>query len=452
VGLSSTEIAKAVSFVGFSFVVGMVMLSGGGVLIEPDDVARLLGLPAPSLRLIGALALALVAGYAVWTFVRRGRVRLGPWKVPTPSPAIVAAQLVVPALDRTLAGALTAAESDEEPPARKRRLPPWWMCDADRMSLAAVTQRRSDPCYLPAMTPIMPRPGAAALLCWMSAIGPTVAAAQIQIRVGDPTRATYSELHEALREGSKAADSVVAIQRIRSPALLWRTMTAAISGTGDWNSGLIALTRLAELRNRAYADSAARFERRLEQAEGPPFPQNPGLKADDVIPSLNAIILERRRAVRGDSAVLADILSRIPTRAYDHGDAWVLGRLRAGAADSVSARFLAAPDTEFKVRYLTLLSYFTDTTLVPLMKRVYAAPDSFGIPPRMGIRASDALLWIGTRGSLQALLDARDEARARGVYADPALARGGYDFLANDSSSVISRTGKWLDQWVRELK
>jgi hypothetical protein len=302
------------------------------------------------------------------------------------------------------------------------------------------------------MLPTTSRLAAAALVCGVTVLGPTTAAAQIQIRVGDPHRATYSELHEGLRDGTKRADSVIAIQRIRSPALLWRKMSAAIKGTGDWNSGLIALTRLAELRNKAYADSAAKLERRLLQAAGPPFPQNPGLKAEDVIPSLNAIILERRRAVQGDSAVLADILSRIPTRNYDHGDAWVLGRLGAGAADSVSARFLAAPDTEFKVRYLTLLSYFTDTTLVPLMRRVYAAPDSFGIPPRMGIRASDALLWIGTRGSLQALLDARAEARARGIYADPALARGGYDFLANDSSSVISRTGKWLDQWVRELK
>jgi hypothetical protein len=302
------------------------------------------------------------------------------------------------------------------------------------------------------MTAIMPRLGAAALFCSMLAMGPTTARAQIQIRVGDPHRATYSELHEALREGSKAADSVLAIQHLSRPALLWRKMREAIEGTGDWNSGLIALTRLAELRDKAYADSATTLERRLQHAEGLPFPQNPGLKAEDVIPSLNAIILERRRAVRGDSAVLADILARVPTRNYDHGDAWVLGRLGAGAADSVSARFLAAPDTEFKVRYLTLLSYFTDTTLVPLMRRVYAAPDSFGIPPRMGIRASDALLWIGTRGSLQALLDAREEARRRGVYSDPALARGGYDFLANDSSSVISRTGKWLTEWEAELK
>ncbi len=278
------------------------------------------------------------------------------------------------------------------------------------------------------------------------------AVAQIQIRVGEPGRATYSELHESLKAGTPAADSVVAILRMRQPAKLWRRLGAALRGTGDWNSGLIALTRLAELRSRAYADSATRLRRRVETAEGPPFPQNPGLKAEDLEPSLQAIVLERRRAVEGDSAVLADILARIPSRNYDHGDAWVLGRLGAGAADSVSRRFLSAQNEEFKVRYLTLLSYFTDPGLIPLMSRVYAAPDSFGIPPRMAIRASDGLLWMGTASSLQALLDARQKARARKVYADPALQRGGYDFLANDSSAVISRTGKWLAEWIASLR
>jgi hypothetical protein len=155
--------------------------------------------------------------------------------------------------------------------------------------------------------------------------------------------------------------------------------------------------------------------------------------------------------VQGDSAVLADILSRIPTRNYDHGDAWVLGRLGAGAADSVAARFRAGDSEEFRVRYLTLLSYFTDPKLIPLLTSVYVAPDSFRIPKRYAIRASDGLLWIGTRKSLQALLDAREKARGRGIYADSSLARGGYDFLANDSSAVISRTGRWLTKWIEEL-
>ena len=277
------------------------------------------------------------------------------------------------------------------------------------------------------------------------------AEAQVQIRVGVPGRATYSELHDALRLGTPRADTVLRIQHLRSPARLWRMARSAIAGNGDWNAGLIALTRLAELRSAAYADSARRLKAGLDRAEGVPFPQNPGLKAEDVTPSLQAIVLERRRAVQGDSAVLADILGRLTSRNYDHGDAWVLGRLGAGAADSMSARFQSADSTEFKVRYLTLLSYFTDPALIPLLARVYAAPDSFGLPKRYAIRASDGLLWIGTRESLQALLDARAAARARGVYDDPDLRHADLDFLGSDSSSVISRTGRWLTDWVKDL-
>lgn len=282
--------------------------------------------------------------------------------------------------------------------------------------------------------------------------GPASAAAQVQVRVGVPGRATYSELHEGLHRGSRTADSIVAIQHSRRAGPLWRRMRRTVEGNGDWNSALLSLTRLAELRSPAYADSAARLLKHLESAGSVPFPNDPGLKAEDLAPSLQAMVLERHRAVKGDSVVLADILTRIPSKDYNHGDAWVLGRLGAGAADSVAARFQAADTEEFRVRYLTLLSYFTDPKLIPLLARVYAAPDSFGVPKRYAIRASDGLLWIGTRESLAALRDARSRARAARTYADSSLARGGYDFLANDSSAVISRTGKWLSQWIEELE
>ena len=289
-----------------------------------------------------------------------------------------------------------------------------------------------------------------ATLVW--ALAPvSVGGAQVQVRVSDSTRATYSELHEGLREGSREADTVLAIMRTKAPKPLWRKMRLAVAGKGDWNPGLVAMTRLAELRNQAFADSAARLLKYLSTAEDPPFPSNPGLKAEDLQPSLQAIVLERRRRVNGDSAVLRDILDRIPGGKYNHGDAWVLGRLGAGATDSVTARFLAADSEEFRVRYLTLLSYFTDPALIPLLHLVYVAPDSFAIPKRYAIRASDGLLWIGSRQALGSLLEARAQARARGTYADSSLARGGYDFLANDSSSVISRTGKWLTEWVAKL-
>jgi len=289
------------------------------------------------------------------------------------------------------------------------------------------------------------------MMCF-GVLGPPLAAAQVQARVGVAGRATYSELHEALRQGSPAADSVAAILRAKAPGPLWHQMRRTIEGQGDWNSALLSLTRLAQLRSPAYADSAALLLKHLERGESVPFPSDPGLKPEDLEPSLQAIVLERRRAVDGDSAVLANILARIPTRKYNHGDAWVLGRLGAGALDSVTSRFRAADTEEFRVRYLTLLSYFTDPKLVPLLARVYVAPDSFAVPKRYAIRASDGLLWIGTRDALRALLIARQRARSRGVYADSSLARGGYDFLANDSSAVISRTGKWLSQWIRELQ
>lgn len=277
------------------------------------------------------------------------------------------------------------------------------------------------------------------------------ASAQVQVRVGVPGLATYSDLHDALRLGSPAADTVRRIMQLQRPARLWRIARTALDGNGNWNEGLLALTRLAELRSAVYADSARRLRAEVEQADGPPFPRNPGLTADDITPSLQAIALERRRKVEGDSAVLADILGRLRSKNYDHGDAWVLSRLGAGAKDSLWARFRSADTDEFRVRYLTLLSYFTDPSLIPLLAQVYAAPDSFGLLKRYAIRASDGLLWIGTRESLQALLDARATARAKGVYDDPSLRHADLDFLGSDSSSVISRTGKWLTDWVAEL-
>ena len=280
---------------------------------------------------------------------------------------------------------------------------------------------------------------------------PQVAGAQVQVRVGVPGRVTYSELHEALRIGTPRADSVRAILQTKAPGPLWRQLRRTIDGQGDWNSALLSLTRLAELRTAEYADSAARLLRVLESGGSVPFPSDPGLKPEDLEPSLQAIVLERRRQVEGDSAVLADILARIPARKYNHGDAWVLGRLGAGALDSVMSRFRSSDTEEFRVRYLTLLSYSTDPKIIPLLARVYVAPDSFGIPKRYAIRASDGLLWVGTKQAMQALLKARSDARAAKTYADSSLARGGYDFLANDSSTVISRTGRWLTDWIARL-
>ena len=50
---------------------------------------------------------------------------------------------------------------------------------------------------------------------------------------GFPGAALYSELHEALRAGSPAADSMLRVQRLRSPGRLWRIARSAMAGEGD---------------------------------------------------------------------------------------------------------------------------------------------------------------------------------------------------------------------------
>jgi hypothetical protein len=276
-----------------------------------------------------------------------------------------------------------------------------------------------------------------------------IAQAQVQIRLGDSTHATYSEIHESLKAGTPAADSVRGILTAPASKQLWPLVRQAVEGQIDWNFGLLALNRIAELRERGSADSVLLWRRRIVNQE---FPPPPATDLRDLLPGLRAVQLELLRKKVGDQGVLQDFLPRIPDGRYDLGDAWVFGRLGAGASDTLARRFLETSDRSLRLRYLTLLSFSSDTNLIPLFSRIYVAPDSFDLPPRSASRASDGLLWIGTRRSLQALLDARAAARARGIYADPTLGHADLDFLGNDSSSVISRTGKWLTEWVGILK
>jgi len=178
----------------------------------------------------------------------------------------------------------------------------------------------------------------------------------------------------------------------------------------------------------------------------------PGLDPGDLIEPLRAIVLQVERVKVGDAAMRARILDAVPSGKYGLADAWTLGRLGGGTSDTLMALFKAAPDENLKVRYLTLLSFSDDPVATPFLAAIYESPDSAGIPARAATRASDALLWIGTKQSLEALIAARDIAKTRGVYAAPALSRDGYTFLENDSSAVISRTGRWLTDWTATLK
>ena len=68
-GLSTGEIAQAVSFAGFAFTFGMVLMAGVVFVAAPDEMTRLLHLPFSSLQPVGAALLALVGTYLAWSVV-----------------------------------------------------------------------------------------------------------------------------------------------------------------------------------------------------------------------------------------------------------------------------------------------------------------------------------------------------------------------------------------------
>ena len=291
-------------------------------------------------------------------------------------------------------------------------------------------------------------PGRSALAAAILSVAAPLSA-QVQIRLGDSTHTLYSEIHEGLRAGTPAADSVRRILTAPDSRTLWPIGRGMLTGKVPWDTGLLALTRIAELREPKSLDSVLAWRKGIQSGkiQGPP-----GSDLSDVLPALHAIELELDRGKRGDLVILNELLPRVPSGRYDLADAWVFGRLGQGAADTIARRFLATDDQPLRIRYLTLLSFAQDTSLIPLLARIFVAPDSFNLPVRIGTRASDALIWIGTRRSVQALRDARAAARARGIYADPRLGHADLDFLGSDSSMVVSRTGRWLSEWMVVLK
>ena len=101
-GLSTGEIAQAVSFAGFAFTLGMVLMAGVVFVAAPAEMTQLLSLPFDSLRPVGMALLAVVAAYLAWsvaTAVRGGA-----------SETVLGRRAVDPA--HVTRNAATAAEAD----------------------------------------------------------------------------------------------------------------------------------------------------------------------------------------------------------------------------------------------------------------------------------------------------------------------------------------------------
>jgi phosphatidylglycerol lysyltransferase len=105
-GLSTAEIAQAVSFSGATFTLGVILVTGVALLLEPVAVAQVMELPTRVFRPLGAACVLLVAAYLVWSTVSRAPIRVRGWQFPVPRPALAISQLCIASLDWALAGAV----------------------------------------------------------------------------------------------------------------------------------------------------------------------------------------------------------------------------------------------------------------------------------------------------------------------------------------------------------
>ncbi|HEY1951598.1 MAG TPA: bifunctional lysylphosphatidylglycerol flippase/synthetase MprF [Gemmatimonadaceae bacterium] len=105
-GLSTSEIAQAISFAAATFMVGMIAVAGVVFVLEPSSTVRLLQLPFGSLKPVGVVCLMLIAAYVVLSFTRVKAVQLFGWEFPFPSPRLALAQLFVAVVDWSAAGAV----------------------------------------------------------------------------------------------------------------------------------------------------------------------------------------------------------------------------------------------------------------------------------------------------------------------------------------------------------
>lgn len=105
-GLSTSEIAQAISFAGATFLIGMIAVGGVVFVLEPTSTIRLLRLPLTSLKPAGVLCLVLIAAYLALSVTSYRTFRLFEWEFPVPSGRLAAAQLLVAVVDWSAAGAV----------------------------------------------------------------------------------------------------------------------------------------------------------------------------------------------------------------------------------------------------------------------------------------------------------------------------------------------------------
>ncbi len=105
-GITAVEVATIAAFVSLGIAIGLATLAGASLFLSPAQSAAVLHLSYALTFLLGALLLAAVAAYALWSSMARGVLEIRGWALRAPGPAIGLPQVALGVLDLTLAGSV----------------------------------------------------------------------------------------------------------------------------------------------------------------------------------------------------------------------------------------------------------------------------------------------------------------------------------------------------------
>lgn len=108
-GVPGVEIAKLIAFSATTFWLGMLAVGGISFVLDPLETPDFLALPGTTLRPLGFVLLALLAGYLALTLLHERELTIRGIRFSLPAPRLALAQVAVSTLDWTMACAVLYA-------------------------------------------------------------------------------------------------------------------------------------------------------------------------------------------------------------------------------------------------------------------------------------------------------------------------------------------------------
>src|SRR5262245_57537532 len=105
-GLSNERIAKVIAFSATTFALGALTIGGTALILEPHELSKFFHLSPLLLRPLGILLIAAICFYLFWCSTQRRPLKIGDWKFAPPPAAFAFTQVVISAVEWTLAAAV----------------------------------------------------------------------------------------------------------------------------------------------------------------------------------------------------------------------------------------------------------------------------------------------------------------------------------------------------------